>query len=325
MTDKLTYTSFKVVFIALFSIAFYSCTKDINVDVPDAPTQIVIDAYIESEGFPIVVLSKTTPYFSETGGNELYENFVHDADVSITVDGVVTQLNELCTEDIPDSLLPLFMELTGIVIVPGSDFNICLYTDLTFSIVGEVGKAYHLNVEADGNILSATTRIPSIVPLDSVWFQIEGTLDSLGMAWALLSDPDTVGNAYRWSARRINHYADGSVKDPVFIPPFNSVTDDQFFNGLSFEFSSTRGMLPYSEKEDDNNEEAFLFKIGDTIAVKGMSIDIATFKFLRSYYSELGNQGSPFASPASLNTNVTGGLGIWAGYAVHYDTIIAIP
>ncbi len=83
-------------------------------------------------------------------------------------------------------------------------------------------------------------------------------------------------------------------------------------------------MLPFSEKDDDNNDEAFFFKVGDTIAVKGMSIDIETFKFLRSYYSDLGSQGSPFASPASLQTNVEGGLGIWAGYGVSRDTIIAV-
>lgn len=311
--------------LGLFSLVFYSCEKTIEIDIPDAPSQIVVDGYIESEGFPVVVLTRTTPYFEETGANELYENFVHDAVVSIEVDGTVYPLTEVCTDQIPDSLLALFMELTGIVIEPGSGINYCLYTDLSFSLVGEAGKSYTLNAEAEGNILSAKTSIPNIVSLDSVWFQVEGNLDSLGYAWATLSDPDTVGNAYRWSARRINHYPDGSIKDPVFIPPFNSATDDQFFNGLTFEFSSTRGMLPYSDKTDDNNEEAFFFKTGDTIAVKGMSIDIATFQFLRSYYTDLANQGSPFASPASLKTNVTGGIGIWAGYGVYNDTIYAIP
>ena len=313
------------IILGIISILFYSCEKTIEVDIPDAPTQIVIDGYIESEGFPVVVLTTTTPYFDETGANELYENFVHDAIVSIDVDGANYPLTEVCSDQIPDSLLNLFMELTGIVIEPGSGINFCIYTDISFSLIGEAGKTYALNVEADGNILSATTSIPNIVSLDSVWFQVEGTLDSLGLAWAILSDPDTVGNAYRWSARRINHYPDGTIKDPVFIAPFNSATDDQFFNGLTFEFSSTRGQLPYSDAEDDNNEEAFFFKIGDTIAVKGMSIDIATFQFLRSYYTELANQGSPFASPASLKTNVTGGIGIWAGYGVFNDTIIALP
>lgn len=315
----------KLILIGLIILAFYSCEKDIDIEVPDAPTQIVVEGYIESGGYPIVILSRTTPYFAETGANELYDNFVHDAVVSVSVDGNEYPLTELCTSEIPDSLLPLFMELTGIIVLPGDVFNLCLYTDLSFSLIGEEGKFYSLNIEAEGNILSASTSIPNIVYLDSVWFEVEGTLDSLGVAWAQLSDPDTAGNGYRWSAQRINHYADGTIKDPVYIAPFNSVTDDQFFNGITFEFSSTRGMLPYSNKEDDNNDEAFFFKKGDTIAVKGMSIDIATFKFLRSYYTDLANQGSPFASPASLHTNITGGLGVWAGYGVSYDTIYAAP
>lgn len=318
-------TYYPVFLLSILSLLFYSCEKTIDISVPDAPSQIVVDGSIETDSPPIVVLTNTTPYFAETGGNELYENFVHDATVSITVDGVVYPLTEVCSDQIPDSLLNLFMELTGIVIPPDADLNVCLYTDLSFSLRGENGKTYLLDIEADGNILSAKTNIPNPVALDSVWFQIEGNLDSLGLAWAIISDPDTIGNAYRWSARRINHYPDGTVKDPVFIPPFNSVTDDQFFNGLTFEFSNTRGMLPYSSKPDDNNDEAFLFKIGDTIAVKGMSTNIPTFLFLRSYYSDLANQGSPFASPASLKTNVTGGLGIWAGYGVYRDTIYANP
>jgi hypothetical protein len=306
-------------------ISLYSCEKTIDVTIPFAPSQIVVDGYIESAGFPVVVLTRTIPYFSEIGSNELYDNFVHDAIVSVEVDGTTYPLTEVCADQIPDTLLDLFMELTGIVIPSGSDFNFCVYTDITFSLVGEEGKTYNLSVESDDDILSATTSIPNIVSLDSVWFQVEGTLDSLGLAWAILSDPDTIGNAYRWSARRISHNADGQVEDPVYIAPFNSATDDQFFNGLTFEFSSTRGQLPYSTAEDDNNIEAFFFKIGDTIAVKGMSIDIATFQFLRSYYTDLANQGSPFASPASLKTNVTGGIGIWAGYGVFNDTIYATP
>jgi hypothetical protein len=309
----------------ILSFFLFSCEKTIDISVPDAPSQIVVDGSIESDGPPIVVLTSTTPYFAETGANELYDNFVHDANISITVDGVVYPLTEVCSDQIPDSLLGLFMETTGIVIPPDADLNICLYTDLSFTLFGENGKTYLLDIEADGNVLSAVTNIPNPVPLDSVWFQVEGTLDSLGLAWAILSDPDTIGNAYRWSAKRINHYPDGTVKDPVYIPPFNSVTDDQFFNGLTFEFSNTRGMLPYSNAPDDNNEEAFFFKIGDTIAVKGMSTNIPTFLFLRSYYSDLANQGSPFAAPASLKTNVTGGLGIWAGYGIFRDTIYATP
>lgn len=305
------------------SIVNSACEKDINIDIPEPEVKLVVDGYIESGGLPIVTLTRSNAYFSETTSEDLFNGFVHQAAMSITVDGVSHEMIELCASQIPDSLLPLFSEFAGIVITPDSPFDFCIYTVNDFNFVGEAGKTYHLKIESEGKELSATTTIPHIVPLDSSWFRVEGTLDSLGFIWARLTDPDTIGNAYRLYAQRINHYPDGEIKDPVFIAPFNSISDDQFFNGLSFDFSANRGELPFSTKEDDNNEEQFLFKVGDTIVVKGSSTDLLTFKFFRSYYSELLNQGSPFASPASLKSNIDGGLGIFAGYGVFLDTIVA--
>jgi hypothetical protein len=306
-----------------FALALISCQKDIDINLPDPEIQIVVDGFIESGNLPFVTLTHSSAYFSESSSELLFDSYVHDAEITITVDGNNFDLTEICTSNIPDSLLPLFAELTGIPITSGLPFDICIYTILDFNFSGEAGKTYHLKIEAEGKTLTATTVIPHVVPLDSVWFKVEANLDSLGFAWARMNDPDTIGNAYRWYARRINHYPNGDIKDPVFIPPFNSVTDDQFFNGLVFDFSAARGRLPFSDKEDDHNEEAFFFKVGDTIAVKGCSTDLPTFLFFRSFYQELGNQGSPFASPSSLRSNVDGGLGVWAGYGVYNDTIIA--
>ena len=300
-----------------------ACEKNITIDIPEPEVQFVVDGYIEDGSLPIVTLTRSNAYFSETTSDQIFNSFVHDAVMSITVDGLSHEMTEICASQIPDSLLPLFSELAGIVVTPDSPFDFCIYTVLDFSFTGETGKSYHLKIEAEGKILSATTSIPHIVPLDSSWFRVEGTLDSLGFIWARLTDPDTIGNAYRLYAQRISHYPNGEIKDPVFIAPFNSITDDQFFNGLSFEFNMNRGELPFSTKEDDSNEERFLFKVGDTIVLKGTSTDLRTFKFFRSYYSELINQGSPFASPASLQSNVDGGLGVFAGYGAYLDTIVA--
>lgn len=317
-----TYWSY-ILTIGLSIFGLMACEKDINIDLPEPETQIVVDGFIESGSLPIIMLSHSSPYFSESSSNQLFNSFVHDADITLTVDGNDYALTELCTSEIPDSLLPIFSEITGLAITSDLPFDICIYTLLDFNFQGEPGKTYHLKVEAEGKTLTATTSIPNIVPLDSVWFNVEGNLDSLGWVWGRMTDPDTVGNAYRWFARRINHYPDGEIKDPVYLAPFNSVIDDQFFNGLSFDFNSSRGRLPFSDKEDDGNIEAFFFKVGDTIAVKGCSVDLTTYQFFRSYYQELGNQGSPFASPSSLKSNVDGGLGVWTGYGVYNDTIIA--
>lgn len=321
MTQKRYHTHLVLATISLM-IGLMACEKDITIDVPEPELQLVVEGKIESGTLPLVLITRSSAYFSESSGSDLYD-FVHDAEVTISSEGNTTILTEVCASSIPDSLLPLFSELIGVVISPESTFDYCVYTDIGFGLLGEDGKTYNLEIKAEGKTLTASTTIPIAVELDSVWFEVQGNLDSLGWAWARLTDPDTVGNAYRWYAQRINHYDDGTIKDPVYIAPFNSAVDDRFFNGLSFDFTSARGTLPYSDKPDDENEEANFFKVGDTIAVKGCSIDYETYLFVSSFYLELGNQGSPFSAPASLKSNIEGGLGVWAGYAIDYDTIIA--
>jgi len=101
-----------------------------------------------------------------------------------------------------------------------------------------------------------------------------------------------------------------------------SVTDDVFFNGLTFEFGYYRGTIPNTTAFDDWNIERGFFKRGDTVAVRGCSIDRNAYKFLYSLETMVSNQGSPFSLPANLESNVRGGgLGAFIGYAAVYDTV----
>jgi hypothetical protein len=43
-----------------------------------------------------------------------------------------------------------------------------------------------------------------------------------------------------------------------------------------------------------------------------------------SFENQVANQGSPFAVPSNIKTNINGGLGLWVGYAAVYDTIVCI-
>jgi len=113
------------------------------------------------------------------------------------------------------------------------------------------------------------------------------------------------------------------MKDSIFVTPRGSVLEDKFFNGKSFDFGYNRGSVPNSSKDDDNNDERNFFKRGDTIVVKFCSIDRAHFLFWRTEEMQVGNNGNPFGSPAPITSNIEGGLGIWGGYAVTLDTVIA--
>jgi len=207
--------------------------------------------------------------------------------------------------------------------------NLCAYTDLG-GLTGEFNTTYGLEVNIDDEELSAQTHIPGLVELDSLWFEIVGETDSLGFVYGTFTDPDTLGNAYRWYAKRINQYPEwsaraGEQKDQQFIAPLGSAFDDTFFNGLSFDFAYYRGAVSGSTKPDDFNAESGFFKTGDTIAVKGCGIDLDTYNYVTTFESESSSGGNPFSAPAAIFTNINGGLGVWAGYACYSDSLVAIP
>jgi len=211
-----------------------------------------------------------------------------------------------------------------------AEIDVCVYTSFDASFIGEPGNLYELDVTIDGHSLHAETQMIEAVPLDSAWFQVPGTLDSLGLMYGRFTDPDTLGNAYRWFAKRTNirpawDPLAGEVKDADFVAPLGSVFDDAFFNGLSFEFSTFRGIAAGSTAWDDDfstSPEAGYFKSGDTVVVRMCAIDYPVFESIRSYESLILSQGSPFAPPANMLTNVDGGIGLWAAYGVWQDTVI---
>ncbi len=310
--------------------ALHSCEKEITVDLPTVASQIVVEGSIEQGRPPLVLLTRSQGYFEEVSLSALEELIVKGAAVYVSNGETEVQLDEICASNIPDDLLPLLTEATGFSPEALALIDICVYTSLNPIIWGEVDTRYDLRVEADGEVLTSTTKINKLVELDSVWFSIPGDAqsdDSLGFANAILTDPDTLGNAYRWFARRINRYPAwsehaGEVKDPSFIAPFGSAIDDAFFNGLTFEFVSLRGVLPNSTKEDDTNSEFGFYKVGDTVVVRGCVIDRGALAYISSFEDQVASQGSPFASPANIESNITGGLGAWIGYGASYDTII---
>ena len=146
----------------------------------------------------------------------------------------------------------------------------------------------------------------------------------LGYLWANLSDPAGETNYYRWQAQRINSYPNGGgIKDSRYIAPLGSAFDDKFFDGQSFEFNVYRGEIANSGKEDDHGKESGFFKTGDTVAVKFSTIDRNAFKFLSVMEDQLATEGSPFASPSTIPSNIEGEnvLGLWAAYSPTYDTV----
>ncbi len=309
-----------------------SCEKEITIDLPTVPPKIVVEGNIYNNQPPIIFLSWTQSFFSSTSIASIANSYIRDENVVATIhDGENTYtLHPLCLSDIPEELQDDVSEALGIPISQLEELDICAYTNL--DIVGIEGTLYKLTVDYEGHHLESTTKIPEILELDTLWFDVVSSYpnDSLGFVFGNITDPDTIGNSYRWFAKRINHYAQwvpdvhlrGEQKDARYIAPLGSVFDDAFFNGLSFEFAYYRGDESNTGKFDDLNHERGFFKRGDTIAVRGCTIDRLSYRFINSFEDQVASQGSPFAIPSNLQTNVSGGLGGFIGYGAVYDTLI---
>ena len=292
-----------------------SCQKQIEFDLPEVEQTIVVEGKIESGEPPIVYLTNTQGYFDSLDINTLLDIFIKDAIVKVS-DGI----NEV-------TLLHTFN-----IAQPEKLWH---YTCDSASFHGVDGRNYLLTIEYGGEIFTANTQIPYPVPLDSIWFEAQSGLDSLGFIWTKFTDPDTLGNCYRWFSQRINTYLynypspydniKGQKKDTIMVAPFGSATDDKLFNGLAFEFAVARGEIGNFEGPDDEGPEEGMFKIGDTVAIKATSITYSTYLFVRSMEDQALSNGSPFASPGNLPNNIIGGaIGNWSGYGVYRDTVICM-
>ena len=320
----------KPVFWLPVALCFVACQREIDVELPQVAPVNVIEGTIFVGEAPIVFVGEAQGYFDPIDASSLGQSFLPGAIVQMTVDGVNYPLDELCTGDLPPELLATAEELLGISAEVLAQLDLCVYTSFSPEATGQAGHRYDLDVTVGDATMTASTEILEAIPLDSAWFQITGTQDSLGTMYGRFTDPAMEENAYRWYAKRINLRPDwdplaGEVKDADFVAPLGSVFDDEFFNGLSFDFSAFRGVAAGSTAWDDdfgNSPEAGYFKLGDTVVVRMCSIEEEVFQSIRSYENLILSQGSPFAPPASMITNVEGGFGLWAGYGISQDTVI---
>jgi hypothetical protein len=305
----------KLLYILLIVTVLFSCQKEIEFDLPAVEQTLVIEATVENGFPPRVFLTKSQGYFDPYSSASLEDMFIDDAEVYLNDGSNTFELN------------PFTLDSGGV------EFTV--YTNL--SAFGEFGKNYTLSVYHQGDTATAKAQIPNPVEIDSLWFSAYEAYDSLGLIWANFEDPDTVGNCYRWFAKRINnyrynYYSDDGVllhdvkdkqKDSRFIPPIGSSTDDKLFNGLKFDFVLPRGEDGVLEGPDDEGVEEAFFKRGDTVVIKSTSTTYPVYLYVRAMENAAVSNGSIFSSSGNLPYNVEGdGIGMFYGYGATYDTVI---
>ncbi|TPE45894.1 DUF4249 domain-containing protein [Pontibacter mangrovi] len=305
----------KFILITLCGLLFFSCEEDITIEVPPGEEQLVVEGHIEPGAPPIVVLTRTVPVFSEISAAALSGAFVHEAQVTVSVDEKSYTLKEYPVGALNDNVKQALAMQFGVQPVAGAaSGNVDFFVYTSDELLGETGKSYTLRVLHEGRELSAVTTIPQYNPLDSLWVvpHPDPAQDSLVSLYYRYADPDTLGNSIRYFTKRNS--------EPFYPGLLLSVLSDELVNGATIDYPLDRGE-PKGQEEVDQDLYSY-FGIGDTVTVRWAAIDIAHYRFWYTLENEQNNNGSPISSPNITQSNIKGGLGIWGGYAPTYHTIV---
>jgi hypothetical protein len=296
---------------------FIACEKEFSPKLPDSNEDIVVEGYIEAGRDatpPYVILTKSLPFFKELNG--LGNVFVEGATIWVSSGKDSVRLTELCWKNLTPDLKKQAAIAFGIDLDSvNANFNFCVYIDLTNRFRADTGKTYNLRIlTKDGQTLTASTRIPRPIPIDTaVFLKPAGInkLDSFAQMRVTFTDPLGGPDYYRYFT---------AVNGSSYIASTNSVADDGFADGKR----TTINLLRSEPRGKQVAIDTFgLFRRGDSVSIKFCTIDKAHFDFWSTLEFN-ANNGGPFASYTRVKHNIKGGIGIWGGYAVtYYDALVS--
>ena len=275
-----------------------SCEKGVTFDLDESSPKIVVEATIETNRAPFVILSKSQNFFAQITPDILEKSFVRNADVYVS-NGTATHKLKEYTVALATGYTFYFYSIDS--------------SNLSTAFVGQTNTSYSLRIVAEGKEYTASTKIPGITrSIDSLfWKQAPGSNDTNKVALMVrATDQAGYGDYIRYFTKR---------NSEPFYPAFNSVYDDQIIDGTSYEIEVERGV----DRTQDLPDDYTLFDKGDTVTLKLCQIDKATYDFWRTMEFSYGSIGNPFASPTKVLSNISNNaLGYFGGYAPQFRTII---
>lgn len=258
--------------ILILSCILSSCEKIIDLNLDGAEKKYVIEGYISDQSGQCQVTITQT---KDLGGNNDFPP-VSGALVSITDNstGVTTQLSETS---------------------PG------VYKHA--SLTGVRGKTYMLHAGINGEVFTASSTIPQLVDIDTIYITTENWFDGpIRLANIEYDDPAGVANQYRFI-----RYRNGVKTRQTFISN-DDLTDGRHTTTTLF--------------VDENDSEEDKLEPGDTVKIEMLCIDAGVYKYW--YSMEQSATGDPqSAAPANPVTNITGGaLGYFSAHTLQAKTMV---
>lgn len=304
-----------------FILLLNSCSKSVRVNIPGYEQKVVIEGLIETDGFPMVLISKNKNVYEKVSQTELLNSYLSGAQVWVS-DGTNTiQLTEICTNNLPNGMDTVVAQYLGIPLDLLSQVTLCAYIGTDPNFKGEIGKTYSLKVDFEGETYTASSTILPPIPIDSAYWKEEVDLPDWGLGHYFLQDPPEKNNAYVFEVRRMSAAYSGQPIDTRYVKVFSPYYDDQFFNGKRFELTFDSPMS-YKDSTLDQKVQGY-FHRGDTISLKLSNYEYSIYKFYEAINIQEFSGSGPFSTPINAVGNISNGaLGLWAALSPAYKTLV---
>lgn len=261
---------------------FLICCGCADLRLSETKSSLVLEGWIEDGKFPVVLLSTSVPVSTDSQNLEsLQDHIVRWGKVTIS-DGEKEVI------------------LTG---GPDSRF-IPPYSYTTTRIRGQAGKTYTVKAEYDGHVITSSTVIPDRKELE--YIRGEEVMPGKYRIVAGLKDDPSRKDYYKFFVRRVG-------KDSTYMSSFLGLVNDEMLGDGVSEIAVYNGM---SVRENELNQ---YFEADDVVDVRLSTLDEASWKYWSDFEEIQSLARNPFFPVSNaIKSNVTGGLGYWAGYGSSY-------
>lgn len=321
----------------MISAIVFSCEKDIVLDIPPGENDPVVEGWIYDGSGPLIMLSRQFSGYGTFNQATITDSLTIRG-ANVYVNGV--ELVEQNLFDLPQDLLDQFLDVNRVPRVFGqfvgqlatltleqqlafasdqedSAFityvnNLNFYIDTTNTLVGMGGAAYDLRIETGDKVLTSTTTIPIEQGINFLRYELNEENPGFAEVFVNITVPDNFDAFVLLSNRRSDTTA-------FFIPDYfgGGLSDNGIYAGSgTIDLPLLRG---YADGEDPDLNVLGMFEVGDVVTLKWQNIDEDTYNFWFSVFNDGGD--TPFSSATIAQSNINGGVGIWAGYNTSYTTI----
>lgn len=274
----------KIYILAVLAVIVASCDleKEVDLDLPIYESEMAVECYLRPGQPYLLSIIESVPYY-----DNIRIRYINDATVTIRHKGEVIPLN-LVSVAIPDTL----EDLANISTIIGD-------TIYTYAALQPVPESYFQDftleiTRPNGDNLTATTQILPPVQIDTMEYRFND--DEKAFVLTRMQDDPARANFYRVVLQK------GDLQDN---PDQDFIVDDDVTNGEEFTFGT-----------------GFDYEKGDTLIRTIYHITEDYYDYLITRDAAVGANFSPFGQPATIKSNISGGLGIFTGITFDRKTLI---